>query len=108
MQFVDNLTKVVGNHSFKFGADMRYAQNLRVPSDVHRAGELTFAGTATGNVAVAGQNPNPGIGLATFLLGDVTAFGRYVSSSTNASESQPRFFYYGQDTWRPTPKWTLT
>ena len=110
MQFVDNVTKISGNHSFKFGADMRYAQNLRVPSDNHRAGELTFAGTATGGgVTVAGQSPpDVGIGLATFLLGDVTTFNRYVSASTNAAESQPRFFYYGQDTWRPTTKWTLT
>ena len=55
-----------------------------------------------------GANVTPGIGLATFLLGDVTNFGRFVSTSTNASENQPRFFWYGQDTWRPTPKWTIT
>jgi hypothetical protein len=108
-QFVDNLTKIIGNHSFKFGADMRYAQNLRVPSDSHRAGELTFNGTATGGgITVAGQNPSQGIGLATFLLGDVTTFNRFVSSSTNASESQPRLFYYAQDTWHPNAKLTFT
>jgi len=106
-QFVDNLTKIVGKHTFKFGADIRYAQNLRVPSDNHRAGELTFNGSETGNVSVAGNSPSPGVGMATFLLGDVTSFQRYVSSSTNAQESQPRFFFYGQDSWHPTPKWTL-
>jgi hypothetical protein len=31
-----------------------------------------------------GQNESPGVGLATFLLGDVTNFDRFVSSSTNA------------------------
>jgi len=107
-QFVDNLSKTVGKHTFKLGADLRWAQNLRVPSDVHRAGELNFNGGVTGNVAVAGQNPSPGIGLATFLLGDVTNFGRYVSTSTNAQESQRRFFWYGQDEWRPTAKLTVT
>ena len=96
MQFVDNLTKIVGNHAFKFGG-YAYANNLRVPSDSHRAGELTFNGTRTGGgITVAGENPSPGIGLATFLLGDVTSFGRFVSSSTDASESQPRFFYYAR------------
>src|SRR5581483_3027300 len=35
-QFVDNISKVHGSHSFKFGADIRYAENLRVPSDSHR------------------------------------------------------------------------
>jgi hypothetical protein len=106
-QFVDNVTKIVGNHTFKFGTDLRYAQNLRVPSDNHRAGELTFAGGETGDVTVAGNSPSPGVGMATFLLGDVTSFNRYVSNSTNASESQPRLFFYGQDAWHPTPKLTV-
>jgi len=106
-QFVDNVSKIVGKHSFKFGADLRYAQNLRVPSDSHRAGELTFNGGDTGVVSVAGQSQSPGIGLATFLLGDVTNFNRYVSTSTNAQESQPRLFWYAQDAWRPSSKLTI-
>jgi len=107
-QFVDNLSKTVGRHTFKMGADLRYALNLRVPSDSHRAGELTFNGGATGNVATAGQGVSQGIGLATFELGDVTNFGRYVSSSTNAAERQKRFFWYGQDEWHPNAKLTLS
>jgi hypothetical protein len=107
-QFIDNLTHTVGKHTFKFGADLRYAENLRVPSDSHRAGELTFGSGATGNVPAAGQNEFGGIGLATFELGDVTSFNRYVSTSTNAQEQEKRFFWYGQDEWRPTPKWTIT
>jgi len=106
-QFVDNLSKTIGKHTFKFGADLRYALNLRVPSDSHRAGELTFNQGVTGDVTAAGQNQVGGIGLATFLLGDVTNFQRYVSSSTNAQEEQKRFFFYGQDEWRATPKLTL-
>jgi hypothetical protein len=106
-QIVDNLSKTMGKHTLKFGADIRFAQNLRVPSDSHRAGELTFSGGLTGDVAAVGQNESPGVGLATFLLGDVTNFDRFVSSSTNASETQPRLFWYGQDEWRPTPKWTI-
>ena len=107
-QFVDNLSKRVGKHTIKMGADLRYALNLRVPSDSHRAGELTFGGGDVGSVAVAGQNQSQGIGLATFELGDVSNFGRFVSSSTNAAERQKRFFWYGQDEWRPTSKLTLT
>jgi hypothetical protein len=106
-QFIDNLSKTMGKHALKFGVDLRYAQNLRVPSDTHRAGELTFNGGVTGSVAAAGQSPSSGVGLATFLLGDVTNFGRYVSTSTNAQESQRRFFWYGQDAWRPTSKLTV-
>ena len=48
-----------------------------------------------------------GIGAATFLLGDVTHFARFVSTSTDARERQWRHFYYAQDTWRATSKLTL-
>ena len=103
-QFVNNWTKIAGNHQIKFGADVRYARNLRVPSDNHRAGELTFARERT---SLAGSANPTGVALATFLLGDVTTFKRYVSTSTNAAERQKRFYFYGQDTWRATSKLTV-
>ncbi len=62
----------------------------------------------TGNVPTVGAGTTPGLGLATFLLGDVSNFNRYVSTSTNAQERQKRIFWYGQDEWRPTPKLTVT
>jgi hypothetical protein len=106
-QFVDNLTKTVGNHTLKFGADLRHAMNLRVPSDVHRAGELTFDTGYTGLVPGAGQGVQEGLGWATFMLGEVTSFGRFVSNSTAAAERQNRFFWYGQDSWRISRKLQL-
>ncbi len=48
-----------------------------------------------------------GLGWATFLLGDVTNFSRYVSPNTDAQERQKRMFWYAQDTWRVTPKLQL-
>ena len=48
-----------------------------------------------------------GLAFATFALGEVTNFQRFVSTSTNAKEFQKRFFFYGQDTWRATPKLTV-
>ncbi len=107
-QFVDNISKNAGNHNFKFGADVRYALNLRVPSDNHRAGQNYFNGSYTGDVAAGATSPTGGIGLATFLLGDVTTFNRYVSSSTNAQERQKRLFWYGQDEWHVNSKLTFT
>lgn len=100
-QFVSNTTKFSGNHTFKFGVDVRRAYNLRVPSDVHRSGELSFAQERTRGAS------GGGLGLATFLLGDVTNFGRYISSSTDARERQWRHFYYAQDSWRATQKLTI-
>ena len=100
-QFVNNWTKITGNHQIKFGGDIRYARNLRVPSDRHRAGELTFARERTSDAGAGG------VALATFLLGDVTTFSRYVSTSLTAAERQKRFYFYGQDTWRATSKLTI-
>jgi hypothetical protein len=40
-------------------------------------------------------------------LGDVTYYERFASTSLNAEEHQWRYFFYGQDTWRITPKLTL-
>ncbi|MDX2153648.1 MAG: TonB-dependent receptor [Bryobacteraceae bacterium] len=106
-QWVGNLTKIMGSHTLKFGADMRYATNLRVPSDAHRSGELSFGEGYTGFAPSAGAGRQQGLGLATFLLGQTTYFARYVSPNTDARESQKRFFFYGQDTWRATRKLTL-
>jgi outer membrane receptor protein involved in Fe transport len=100
-QIVSNLTRLAGNHTIKFGIDIRRAYNLRVPSDAHRSGELTFNEQGT-----AGPNGG-GLGLATFLLGNTSNLSRFVSPNTNARERQWRQFYYIQDTWRATPKLTL-
>ena len=100
-QGVTNWTKIWGNHSIKFGADIRSASNLRVPSDANRTGVLNFDHLTTSNGGVGG------IDLASFLFGDVASFNRFVSTTLNASEHQWRFFFYGQDTWRITPKLTL-
>ncbi len=103
-QFVNNWTNIRGNHQIKFGADIRYARNLRVPSDAHRAGELSFDRNGTGLLSPGpGQVPG-GLPLATFLLGNATRIERYVSTQTDAGERQKRWFFYGQDTWRATSK----
>lgn len=97
-QWANNWTKVHENHTFKWGADLRYAQNLRVPSDRHRGGVLTFTPQTSG------------LGLASFLLGSASAFGRYLDPGNDfsAGERQHRYFVYGQDTWRLNSRFTLT
>ena len=100
-QGVTNWTKMWGNHSFKFGADIRSASNLRVPSDANRTGVITYSHLNTSDGGIGGLD------LATFLFGNVTNFQRFVSTSLNAAEHQWRYFFYGQDTWRVTPKLTV-
>ncbi len=103
IQFVNNWTRILGNHSIKFGLDIRYATNLRIPSDSSRTGILNFDAGAT---SLSGSD---GLALATMLLGDVTSFQRFVSPpNVQAIGHQWREFSYGQDTWRVSPKFTMT
>lgn len=90
-QFVNNWTDIRGNHTFKFGADVRRAMNLRVPSDSHRSGELTFGNNST---YITEGSAGGGAGLADFLLGGPNFFSRYVSNSTDAAERQSRVFLH--------------
>jgi hypothetical protein len=103
IQFVNNWTKMKGNHQFKFGIDLRHATNLRIPSDANRTGILNFNHQGTSNSGAGGLD------LATFLFGETTAFNRYVGSATeqNSIETQNRYFLYAQDTWRATRKLTV-
>lgn len=101
-QWVSNWIKSSGDHTLKFGADIRWAQNRRIPSDSHRAGELFFRENAT-----RAPDGSGGLGIASFLLGDVSSFGRFVSETTDAEERQKRWFFYGQDTWKVNNKLTL-
>src|SRR4029078_9411245 len=63
-QLVGNVTNFVCTHSFKFGVDGRRAYTLRVPSDSHRAGELSFSSDRTS------LNGSGGEGVGTFPLRD--------------------------------------
>ena len=99
---MSNLTRLAGNHTLKFGIDIRRAYNLRVPSDcapVRRA-HLQRAGH------VGPERRRPRARHLPPRQRDA-ACERYVSTSTDARERQWRQFYYVQDTWRATPKLTL-
>ncbi len=94
-QVANNWTKTFGNHSVKFGVDLRYALNLRDASDNNRTGILSF-----------GQGSS-GLGLASVLFGQVDRFQRFDVFNSNASNRQKRGGFYVQDDWRVTPKLTV-
>ncbi len=94
-QLANNWTRIAGNHSIRFGADLRYALNLRNASDNNRSGVLSF-----------GQGSS-GLGLASVLFGEVDHFQRYDVYNQNASSRQKRGGFYAQDDWRVTPKLTV-
>jgi hypothetical protein len=106
-QLVNNWTRSTGRHMIKWGADLRFLQNYRLESGRPPTGFFSFAPGTTGTLP--SENNASGLGLATFLIGDVTSFGRVVSSpaAVNAGEHQKRFGFYGQDTWRINSRLTL-
>jgi Carboxypeptidase regulatory-like domain/TonB dependent receptor len=104
LDFVNNWTKISGNHTFRFGTTIELAWNLRLPSDQHRAGVYEFDSSVTADAGV----PGSGLGLASFMLGDPSSFNRFAQISTNQEDRQNRMHYYAQDTWRATPKLTLS
>ncbi|HUA58690.1 MAG TPA: TonB-dependent receptor [Verrucomicrobiae bacterium] len=98
-----------GNHEFRIGTDFR--QETRVNRAGQSDGTYTFSNTYFRQYDDAGPNGNynPGmLGLtwADFMMGLPTG----ASASNNASYTVSNQFaaWFAQDTWRVTPKFTLT
>ncbi len=107
-QWVNNWTKTHGNHVIQWGADIRRAQQQRIPSDLHRSGEISFSDGVTGSADADGGTATTGAGIASFLLGYPNFFGRYFTGAGfQPGLRQTRLFFYGQDTWRVTQKLTI-
>ncbi|MGC2399699.1 MAG: TonB-dependent receptor [Acidobacteriaceae bacterium] len=102
-QAVNNWSHIIGNHNIRFGGDIRYALNhlVGVNNNNLLSGQFQFPGSVTAS------SGSQGLGFATFLLGDTYQFYRTVIQNTSAAERQKRMFFYGQDQWRVTPKFTL-
>jgi len=102
-QVTNNWTRLLGKHTVKFGADLRYATNHLIGLDNNnvRSGNFYFNNTRTAGTG------STGLGFATFLLGDSTEFRRTQTADTSAQESQKRTFFYAQDEWRVTNTLTL-
>jgi len=108
-QFVNNWTKTHGNHTIGWGADIRRAQQQRIPSDSHRSGEISFSDGVTGSPDVDAFNAGTtGSAIASFLLAAPSNFGRYFTGlGFHPGLRQTRLFFYGQDSWRVTRKLTV-
>jgi Carboxypeptidase regulatory-like domain/TonB dependent receptor len=98
-EFFDTWTKILGRHSVKFGADVEKFFGIR--TDVSGRGAFDFSPNLTGNPDV----PNSGSGMASFLLGLSDSFSRDVTL-IQPQEKQWKLGFYGQDTWRVSPRLT--
>jgi hypothetical protein len=102
-QIINNWTRIIGTHTLKAGVDLRLGRENREESFDSRTGNMTF-GTGPTSDAATGTG---GLGMATFMLGEVSSFIRDVSAVQSPKEAQWRTFYYAQDTWRATQKLTI-
>jgi carboxypeptidase family protein len=104
-QLFDALTWLRGNHSFKFGTELRLVQanNLQKGSP---SGSFNFPATVTNNaVTTPGGAANTGNGFATFLLGAVG--NASVTTHLGESEVGKSYSFYVQDDWKATRRLTL-
>jgi hypothetical protein len=112
-QIIDNVTKVIGNHSLKMGFNAMpqrwYSTNAPNPR-----GGYNFSGSYTG---VTGAKGPTGSGAADFIALGTLRGGGYSTTNNMASASLSSFTYthfvqqyfagYVQDDWKVTPKLTL-
>jgi len=94
-QIDDNFSKVVGNHTMKFGFDgRRYEVNN--PYEYENNGSFSFGGAGTYTTG------DPG---ADFLLGIPDSYGQ--SSGGYQNFRSYEYYLYAQDTWKTTNNLTL-
>ena len=87
-QFIDNFTKLKGNHSLTFG--YQYHRNSDNFLDLQAPqGYMQSTGIYTNK---------PGFGFADFLLGDVAS--TIYNTPLDVHQFLPGHSFYGQDTWR--------
>ncbi len=108
-QFSDNFTKVKGDHTMKFGVDIR---NQRFFQTLYFSpqGDYTYAGGGLNDFAAVRVNANPNLNGTTnlfpnYLMGlpDTDLMG-----STNSEDVRGNAFYlFAQDSWKLKPNLTL-
>ncbi len=91
-QIIDNLTRIVGTHTFQFGADFHYDQ-IDLNGFTGENGQFFFDGSETG------------IDFADFLIGAPVSF---IQGSQDIEHTRSKYYgLYGQDSWRVRPTLTL-
>jgi len=105
--FTDSLSKVIGSHTLKFGAEYRKSMaNFFGANSAY--GSLTFGAAQTAlpyEVADSAVYSKIGAPFASFLLGAVGSAG--MNSPVNMAYRYSDYAFYAQDTFKITPKLTV-
>jgi hypothetical protein len=103
-QWLDNITFIRGSHTFKAGVDFKKIQRNFTQILGPPAGSFSFGPNFTADPANPGDTGNA---FADFLLG-IPGSGSIVTTSGLAGLRTTEFSSYIQDTWKVTPKLTLS
>ena len=107
IDFANNWTRILGNHSIKFGAEIRRVRDDLTQGQTYGPrGSFTYADGQTG-LNAPGSKTSFGNDFASFLLDLPSAVGRDVNVN-DASWRQTLYFGYVQDTFQATHALTLT
>lgn len=91
-QVIDNFTRIVGTHTFQFGADVHYDQ-INLSGFTAENGQFTFTGSETG------------VDFADFLIGAPSGF---IQGSPDIEHTRSKYYgVYAQDSWRAHSSLTL-
>jgi hypothetical protein len=109
ISIVNIWTKIRGNHSFKWGVDVRRLRDDLVQAQTFGPrGRFTFGtGTTALNAGAASPKTSLANNFAAFLLDAPTEVGRDVSVISGAWR-ETEVFGFGQDQWQLSRKLTLT
>ena len=106
IDFVNNWTKVVRNHTLKFGVDLRRVRDdLLQDQTFSPRGAITFSASQTSTDA-PGANTDVANDVASFLLDLPSTSGRDLNTIFPAYR-QWWFFAFASDKWQATSKLTL-
>ncbi len=107
---VNNWTRIVGNHTIRFGGDIRQLKlDKSQATSSNPRGLFTFTTGVTGVTASTGR-PAPAItnanALAAFLLGTPQSVRRTTVAQLGGYIT-PQYFFFIQDRWQANPKLTV-
>ncbi|HEV2492195.1 MAG TPA: carboxypeptidase regulatory-like domain-containing protein [Terriglobia bacterium] len=102
-QISDNLSRVVGKHTLKFGSDVRRQQfNQLLYFNIN--GDFSFFGGGTNDPALADANGNENL-LPNYLLGLPDSYTQ--GSAQLEAVRSSSFYFYAQDSWKVRSNLTL-
>jgi hypothetical protein len=102
-QWSDNLTKVAGNHTMKFGADVR-RQRFDQTLYFNVSGEQLFFGGGQNDTITTNFDTSSNL-YPNYLLGMPDQFGEGSAQSENVRSTA--FYLFAQDSWKIKPNITL-